>query len=419
MTDQQHPNPNPGSPARALYSDASGLQRLGASAWRATGGSGGQVIFVERAKDLVVLNATASMDKGAEVRAIIRLKTAKPIGVLVYGSGAISAHGGAVGLVGDDRPQVIGADPILYDEARDTLAGDAPTPGLHRVRALRRARVKGLSLGQNPERSAGRGFLPVTTPLAHGTINLSERDISLEVRRTPALRGDQLSLWLPEDRVLVGERLTCATQSFAECLLQGPVPDFAQWLRTLNAILALNPRMMASVSEDTLQGERAVALVLRDHIAALHAVVDQVAEGLGRGLTPQELEHLVRLPDDLQEAPHLAPIAQTLGWITRAYAVQALGWFDGNPTTLARLSPRDEARRFIRLAGGSDVIFQEAETTEEPQWGLELCDRLILAGAMVEEARSLKSACLHILSEQERDPVRRRYYLACAREIEL
>ena len=101
----------------------------------------------------------------------------------------------------------------------------------------------------------------------------------------------------------------------------------------------------------------------------------------------------IALPQALASKPHLQEVYGRVDWAVRAYAQSALGWFDGNPTNLARLSPKDEATRMIALAGGPNAVLVAAEDADDPQWSMELCDRLIATGHHVAEARCLKHAC--------------------------
>ena len=108
-----------------------------------------------------------------------------------------------------------------------------------------------------------------------------------------------------------------------------------------------------------------------------------------------------------------------MDWAVRAYAQSALGWLDGNPTSLARLSPKEEATRVIALAGGPDAVLLAVEEADDPQWSMELCDRLIATGHHVAEARVLKHACLRILGESEQNAIARNYYLSCELEMDV
>ena len=73
----------------------------------------------------------------------------------------------------------------------------------------------------------------------------------------------------------------------------------------------------------------------------------------------------------------------------------------------------------IALAGGADAVLLAAEEADDPQWSMELCDRLIATGNHVAEARGLKHACLRILGESEPNAIARNYYLSCALEMDI
>ena len=98
-----------------------------------------------------------------------------------------------------------------------------------------------------------------------------------------------------------------------------------------------------------------------------------------------------------------------------------MGWFDGNPTNLARLSPTQSAQRMIKLAGGEDALLKAAESAaseSDHQWVLELSDHLIAADMHTQAAKALKVASLRALADVELNAVGRNYYLVSAQEIE-
>ena len=86
--------------------------------------------------------------------------------------------------------------------------------------------------------------------------------------------------------------------------------------------------------------------------------------------------------------------------------------------SLRRLAPGDEARRVIALAGGADRVLTAAREADDPQWTLELADRLIAADARAGEARPLKAAAMRRLADDEINATARNYYLVAARELE-
>ena len=140
-------------------------------------------------------------------------------------------------------------------------------------------------------------------------------------------------------------------------------------------------------------GRNAVAEVLGDYRDAIRHVIAETAAGINRGMTPDQLAHTVSLPERLAAKPHLTEYYGKVSWAVRAYFAGTLGWFGGNPTSLNRLSPEDEANRIAKLTGGTEQLMGAAEAAMargDIQWSLELCDRLLAAGQLADRARSLK-----------------------------
>ena len=96
-----------------------------------------------------------------------------------------------------------------------------------------------------------------------------------------------------------------------------------------------------------------------------------------------------------------------------------LGWFDGNPTNLHPLAPKQHSRKMLDLMGGRTKVCEAARTAlqeHEYQWCLELCDLLITDEAD-REALQLKAAALEKIAEYETSANGRHYYIACAKEL--
>ena len=97
-----------------------------------------------------------------------------------------------------------------------------------------------------------------------------------------------------------------------------------------------------------------------------------------------------------------------------------MGWFDGNPTNLFSLPPREEAAKMARLAGGADVLARQARKAlenGEAQWCAQLCDHLIALNPDASEAKLLKADALTGLAENTLTATGRNYYLTVAQEL--
>ena len=108
-----------------------------------------------------------------------------------------------------------------------------------------------------------------------------------------------------------------------------------------------------------------------------------------------------------------------MAYAVRAYFVGTMGWFDGNATSLNPLAPKEEAERFIQLAGGADklrTIIEQARTDGDYQWALQLIDRLIATGDI--EAKRTKATILRQHAVSQINCPTRHYYIQSAKELE-
>ena len=97
-----------------------------------------------------------------------------------------------------------------------------------------------------------------------------------------------------------------------------------------------------------------------------------------------------------------------------------LGWFDGNPTNLFSLPPKEKAQRMVKLAGGAAALrdaAKEALAVDDAQWCAELCDQLLALEPKNQAIRDLKADALEKLAEDLLTATGRNYYLTVAQEL--
>ena len=74
-----------------------------------------------------------------------------------------------------------------------------------------------------------------------------------------------------------------------------------------------------------------------------------------------------QLPESLAGSEWLGDFYGGVPHSVREIYVGELGWFDGDPTTLAPLHPRESSARYIELMGGRDSVLAEAEKAADGQ----------------------------------------------------
>jgi alkyl sulfatase BDS1-like metallo-beta-lactamase superfamily hydrolase len=147
------------------------------------------------------------------------------------------------------------------------------------------------------------------------------------------------------------------------------------------------------------------------------SVLDQTIAGMNRGLRPDELAEVVRLPDELAQNPYLREFYGTVEWSVRTIYSYHLGWFDGNATNLFPLSHTDRASRILELVGGIDPLLAvgaAAIDQEDHQWAAEVADYVLFVEPDNREARLLKATALEALGERQISANARNWYLTSA-----
>jgi uncharacterized sulfatase len=141
---------------------------------------------------------------------------------------------------------------------------------------------------------------------------------------------------------------------------------------------------------------------------------------MNKGMTPDELVGYVKLPPSFTDKDYLKEYYGNVEWAVRSIFAGHLGWFDGNPTTLFSLPPKEEAERIAALAGGKEKLLEtafQALENKDYQWTAQLCDHLIALDPNEPQPKLMKATALEGLAENLLTATGRNYYLTCAQEL--
>jgi alkyl sulfatase BDS1-like metallo-beta-lactamase superfamily hydrolase len=170
-------------------------------------------------------------------------------------------------------------------------------------------------------------------------------------------------------------------------------------------------------------GADAVEEVMRNYRDAIQFVHDQTIRHMNKGLTPDELVQVVKLPPHLADyKPWMQEFFGTVRQAVRGIYQGYLGWFEGDPVALAPLPRSESARREVELMGGRDRVLAAADKAFEDgdsQWAAELATRLVRINHDDMEARLLKAAAFRKLGYAEMNAIWRNWYLSGARFLEI
>ena len=279
----------------------------------------------------------------------------------------------------------------------------------------------GVGPGDRPLKGMGAGSLPPTRYVGEQGEKLTTCGIDLQLVMAPGETPDHMVVWYADKQVLISGDNYYRSFPNLYAIRGTAYRDFDTWADTMDILMSFNPEVLGPGHTKALFGARIIKEVLTDYRDAIRHIVNATRDGMDAGMTIDELAHAVQLPPELADKPYLREYYGRIDFSVRAYFVGTMGWFDGNPTTLGPLAPKDEAARFIRLAGGAEAVrkeIAEARAQGEHQWALQLVDRLIYADEQATEARLEKAAILRDHAVSQINCPTRHYYIQCAKELE-
>lgn len=404
--------------------------KLADNAYMAFGYAASNVYMIVGDDGLIIIDTSETTTAAEKILAEFRKISDLPVKTIILTHSHRDHVSGASVFAEGGTPEILAS--TKYSEDSLFVASDYPQP----VKAMqtRTKRQFGIGLsypdeivgigvgpGDRPLKGMGAGALAPTRRIGEDGEHISVHGVDLKLVMAPGETPDHMVVWYADKKILFcGDNFY---RSFPNLYaIRGTAyRDFDAWGSTMDQLMSFEPIVLAPGHTKPVFGAENIREVLTDYRDAILHVVDQTRTGMDAGMTIDELAHSVKLPKHLAQKPHLREYYGRVDYAVRAYFVGTMGWFDGNPTTLATLATDDEARRMIKLAGGASAIIEEiiiAKASGEYQWALQLVDRLLSAGEMTAKAKKIKAEILRAHAVNQINCPTRHYYIQCAKELE-
>lgn len=399
------------------------ITQVNSKVWHVLGYGHSNAIFIEGNTSVILIDTLDTFERGEKLLNIIEEKTGKPVKTIIY-THSHPDHRGGAGAFMNTSPEI-----IAFSPAAQLLQG---TEILQDIQNLRGNRQFGYSLNDEENISQGigvregipygerRAFVNPTTLYNESKVVREIDGIKIEMVRLPGEAEDQIMIWLPDEKAL------CCGDNYYGCwpnlyaIRGGQYRDIAVWLDSIKIILSYQAEHLLSGHTRVISGKDEVKKVLTNFHGAINYVLQKTLEGMNKGKSIDALASEIKLPEEYASLPYLKEHYGSIDWTVRSIYTAYLGWFDGNPTKLHPLSPKEHAHKTIKMMGGSENILKEIKEAferKEYQWCLELCDLLIDGEKEIKEAYAQKSKALIEISKLETSANGRHYYIAYAHEI--
>lgn len=186
-----------------------------------------------------------------------------------------------------------------------------------------------------------------------------------------------------------------------------------EWMHSVDLIRRFEPDFLVPCHTKPIFGAQNIQEITIAYRDAIQYVHDQTVRNMNKGLMPDDITQLVKLPPQLAQHPYLQEFYGKVEWSVKNIFNGYLGFFDGNSTTLQPLNPTEKAQKMAELVGGQDILKQKCQKAFEAkqyEWALELTDYLLRLQPQDTEGVRIKVASLEALGEAESNPNARHYY---------
>jgi alkyl sulfatase BDS1-like metallo-beta-lactamase superfamily hydrolase len=408
------------------------IYRVAGNVYCAVGWSTCNSIMVVGRDGVIIVDTGDSVTAAREVAAEFRKITDKPVLAVIYTCFHIDHISGVKGFVSAEDVSAGQVAVIAHDTLLANVINQGSTIGP--ILGARTAYnfgvvlddpdLEGMNLGTGPLPRKDREvtFIAPTRTFS-STLDLAVAGVELKLVHVPSEAADEIAVFLPENSVLLSSEVIPAQCFPVLHPLRGEAyRDPVQWYRSIDALRRLNAASMVPAHGSPVIGAEQVEEVLRSYRDAIQFVHDQTVRQMNKGLTPDELADVVKLPPHLLSyTPWMQEFFGTVGQAVRAVYQGYLGWFEGDPVALAPLARAEHARRVVELMGGRGRVIEVAENAlsdDDPQWAAELATLLIRIDRDDAAARRIKAASFRRRGYAQINAIWRNWYLSGARELE-
>lgn len=401
------------------------IVQVAPNVYTGVGYAGSNASMIVGLDGVIIVDTLPGLAAAEVLKAEFREFSDKPVKAIIYTHGHVDHIGGATVFAGDDDPEIYARDNIHVDpvdagpgnsfsaERGARQFGRTLKPGVERINL-------GVGPAVQPMGGFGQGALAPTITFAGERERLTIAGIEIHLVAAPGETDDQLYVWLPESKVLFSGDNFYRSFPNIYALRGTPYRDVVQWAESLDKMAKEPAATLIPGHTRPVVGAEDVHRALIDYRDAIRFVHDKTLEGMNKGLVPDELVDYVKLPAALASRPYLTEFYGRVDTAVRAVFSGYVGWFDGNPTNLSNLAPRDEASRVATLAGGEDAllaVLMDAQKRGDHIWALRLADYLVALGTHKNAAIDLKIESLRALADETLNAPTRNYYLSVANEL--
>jgi alkyl sulfatase BDS1-like metallo-beta-lactamase superfamily hydrolase len=233
----------------------------------------------------------------------------------------------------------------------------------------------------------------------------------------------EMNTWFPQFKALWTSEIITGTVHNIYTIRGAAVRNALNWSKEINEALykfGQEAEVMFASHSWPRWGNARIQEVLRAQRDAYANLNNQSLHYANRGVTINEIQNVYEVPKSLRQQWAVRSYHGDVQNNTRGVINRFLGHYDGNPTNLIPLSPKDSAPLYVEMMGGSaKIIAKGRELIAQGKYlhATEILNKLVFAQPGNQEARRLLADAFEQLGYQAESTSVRNSFLQGAFEL--
>jgi alkyl sulfatase BDS1-like metallo-beta-lactamase superfamily hydrolase len=392
------------------------------------------ITFIKGDTGWIVFDPLTAKETARAALEFINEKLGKrPVVGVVYSHSHGDHFGGVRGVV-DEADVASGKVMIIAPErfmeaaiAENVFAGNAMSRRLQWQYSMLLARDPHGHVDQAIGKNIAAGNVGLIAPNRIITKDFEEitlDGVQMVFQNTPDTEAPvEMNTWFPQFKAFWAAENITGTVHNIYTIRGAAVRNAHNWQKHINAALykfgGEAEVMFASHSWPRWGNDR-IQEVMRAQRDAYANLNNQTLHYANRGVTINEIHNVYEVPKSLQQQWSVRSYHGDVQNNVRGVINRFLGHFDGNPTNLAPLSPKDSAPLYVEMMGGSaKIIARGKQLIAQGKYlhATEILNKLVFAEPRNQEARRLLADAFEQLGYQAESTSVRNNFLQGAYEL--
>ncbi len=268
------------------------------------------------------------------------------------------------------------------------------------------------------------GLLPPTQVIEDDFEEHTIDGVRMVFQNTPGTEAPaEMNTWFPDMKAFWAAENIIATIHNIYTLRGALVRDALLWSKEINEALyrfGSEADVMFASHNWPRWGNERIQEVMRAQRDAYANLNNQVLHLANQGVTINEIHNEYQVPESLQNRWSARQYHGSEFHNSRGVLNRYLGYWDGNPATLAPLSPADSAPLYVEMMGGAEAILTKSQSLYDQghyRHAMEIVNKLVYAEPENERAKSLLADIFEQLGYQYESASMRNSFLSAALEL--